>query len=258
MCLIFLSFNDHPQYKLMVVANRDEFYKRSTAAAHYWEDHPNVLGGRDQEAGGTWMGIHRNGRFSLVTNYRDLSHIKPVAPSRGHLVSDFLTGTEDTQAYMQRLEDVKDQYNGFNLIAGTPDELLYSSNYRNGVMKIEPGVYGLSNHLFNTPWPKVKKGLDKMSVLMRESSIDTKRILDAMYDDAVAPDDELPDTGIGLEKERSLSSMFIKMSGYGTRNTTLVTIDRSDKVLFIEQVYDPETFKFSTREFSFQISNSIA
>lgn len=254
MCLIFLAIDNHPEYKLVIAANRDEFYNRKTAPAHFWEDHPEVLGGRDLEAGGTWLGINKIGRISMVTNYRDLKNIKPGAPSRGHLVSDYLLENESPERYMRNVEEKRSVYNGFNLIAGTLDQFFYYSNYQGKVRKIDAGLHGLSNHLLNTSWPKVRVGMEKMTDLLKTTALNPDHILDVMFNDAIAPDEELPDTGIGLEKERLLSSMFIKSPGYGTRSSTVVMVDRSNNLLFKERVYDTDTFGFTSHEFSFKIS----
>lgn len=251
MCLIFLSLHHHPDYKLIIAANRDEFYKRSTAPAAFWNDRPQVLGGRDLEAGGTWMGVTTAGRLSLITNYRDISNIRADAPSRGQLVSDFLEGELDPQRYLAGVEQRGKAYNGFNLLAGSGDELWYLSNYRRGVEKLAPGYYGLSNHLLDTPWPKVVRGKEKLRPLLESEVIDHEGILDALLDEAIAPDHELPDTGVGLERERILSAMFIKSPGYGTRCSTVITIDRSNNVHFVEREYDVNTFTFSQRAFDF-------
>ena len=151
MCLIFLSINQHPTYSLIVAANRDEFYERKTAPADFWKDHPHILGGRDLEAGGTWMAIAKSGKISLITNYRDLKNLKSKAPSRGHLVSDYLIEKTDPKNYLKGIEPNKGQYNGFNLIVGSPKELWYLSNYKSGVEKITSGVHGLSNALMLRP-----------------------------------------------------------------------------------------------------------
>lgn len=252
MCLIVISLNNHPDYKLIVTANRDEFYKRETASAQYWEDHPEVLGGRDLRAGGTWLAMNVNGRIGMVTNYRDLSRVKAEAPSRGHLVSDYVLSTEHPLKYMERVAVKGEQYNGFNLIAGSPDELYYYSNYGEGVTAVPPGLHGISNHLLGTPWPKVKRALQKVDGLLK-NAIDVEGLLDAMYDDVVARDEELPDTGVGLELERELSSMFIKTRGYGSRNTTVITVDRANHVQFVERTYHPVDFSYTTQSFDFHI-----
>lgn len=254
MCLIFFSLRNHPTYKLVVAANRDEFYSRRTAAAEYWPDHPDILAGRDLEAGGTWMGISKSGRISLITNYRDPNNIGPHAPSRGQLVSDFLIGAESPKDYLVRISKDGKRYNGFNLIAGSADDLWYYSNYRDGVSDISSGLHGLSNHLLETPWPKVVRGKKKMEDLLRLPLIHPDQLFDLLYDDAVASDENLPDTGIGLQRERALSSMFIKTPGYGTRCSTVVLIDKRNNAVFSERVFDLTTFAYSERRFEFTIS----
>ena len=172
MCLIYLAWRRHPRYRLVVAANRDEYHARPAAAAHWWEDAPGVLAGRDLEAGGTWMGITRSGRFAAVTNYRD--SVKPapgtgrgatapaVAPSRGTLVGAFLTGGESALAYLDRVAKEGHRYNGFSLLAMDGETLAFASNRARGVTLLEPGVFGLSNHLLDTPWPKVTSGKVEM------------------------------------------------------------------------------------------------
>lgn len=257
MCLIFLSLHQHPNYKLIVAANRDEFYARKTAAAEWWPGHPNLVGGRDLEAVkpdgtcGTWMAMNKNGRIAMVTNFRDIKNIRPDAPSRGHLVTDYLLGDESPEKYLRRLEPSAKNYNGFNLIVGDADGLYYLSNYKEGVGRISTGFHGLSNALLDTPWPKVKEGKEKMSRLFAVKKIEAINLFNGLYDDRVAPDDQLPDTGVGLERERMLSAMFIKSPNYGTRCSTVVTIDQNNKVEFTERVYDLSTFAFTERRFLF-------
>jgi uncharacterized protein with NRDE domain len=253
MCLIFLSLNNHPNYKLIVAANRDEFYARKTAPTHFWEDNPNILGGRDLEASGTWMAMNKIGKISLVTNYRDPAHINPTAPSRGQLVTDFLINKDSPEAYLQKVRTHASEYNGFNLLTGNPGELFYLSNYKSGIQKLESGIYGLSNHLLDTPWPKVEQGKDKFSRAISKSVIEPEVLFEMLYDEKRAEDQLLPDTGIGLERERALSSMFIKTNGYGTRCSTVVLIDRQNNVLYSERTYNVATFEHNTLSFQFQI-----
>lgn len=253
MCLIFLSLHQHPVYKLILAANRDEFYARKTEAAHFWKDHPEIVGGRDLEAMGTWMGMNKNGRISLVTNYRDPLNINPTAPSRGQLVSDYLLSDPSAVEYLKAVEKKGKLYNGFNLLAGTPDALYYYSNYREGIEKIPDGVHGLSNHLLDTSWPKVERGKRKFKDLLSSSLIEPNTLFEFLYDEQRAQDIELPDTGIGLERERALSSMFIKTIGYGTRCSTVVLVDNENHVVYAERVYDTDTFRFTTSEFKFQV-----
>ncbi len=253
MCLIFLSVNNHPRYKLVIAGNRDEFHDRRTAPASFWTDTPDVLGGRDLEAHGTWLGISRSGRLSLLTNFRDPRNINPAAPSRGHLVSDFLVNGLPELEYLRIVARRGKEYNGFNLIAGTPDRLYYYSNYGQGVQRLPDGLHGLSNHLLNTPWPKVERGKKALAGLLKADSILPSELFEFLYDDRVAPDDQLPDTGVGLERERVLSSMFIKSPGYGSRCSTVILIDRNNHVLFSERAYDLSTFAHETRSFEFDI-----
>lgn len=253
MCLIFLSLNAHPDYKLIIAGNRDEFYQRQTSPAHFWDDHPDLLAGRDLEAGGTWMGITKQGKISLVTNYRDLYNLKTDAPSRGHLVTNYLLNGDKPGDYLNTLTETGSVYNGFNLIAGYPDELHYYSNYKDDFEKIPDGMHGLSNHLLNTPWPKVERGLTKFRSIIQGRKLDIPELFDVLYDERLASDDQLPDTGIGLERERMLSPMFIKSPGYGSRSSTIITVDRNNAVLFSERVYDLQTFEYYTQTYEFTL-----
>jgi len=251
MCLIFLSFQNHPTYKLIIAGNRDEFYGRKTASANFWEDHPTILAGRDLEAGGTWMGVTKNGHVSMLTNFRDPRNINPVAPSRGHLVSDYLKETEQPEAYLRALESKGNTYNGFNLIVGNAEQLWYYSNYKSGAEKLSAGFYGISNHLLETPWPKVIRGKKKLEPALRNPRINADEIFEILYDDQRAADSQLPDTGLPLEREQALSSMFIKTVGYGSRCSTVVLIDKDNQVEFSERVYDLRTFEYSTTTYRF-------
>lgn len=253
MCLIFFSLHVHPTYKLIVAGNRDEFYDRKTAPASFWGDYPNVVGGRDLEAGGTWMGVTRSGKLSFITNYRDPQHINPKAPSRGMLVSDYLENDVAADTYMQRIAPNATQYNGFNLVLGTADELYYLSNYGKGVEKISDGFHGLSNHLLETPWPKVVRGKEKLGNVLSGKKINTDHLMDALYDDQLAPDEQLPDTGVGLERERALSAMFIKSPGYGSRCSTVLLVDQSNTLTFSERTYNTSNFEYTTKTFQFTI-----
>lgn len=255
MCLIFIAVQQHPEYKLIVAANRDEFYERKTSAATFWSDHPAVLGGRDLEAGGTWMGMNTDGRISMLTNFRDPAHINPKAPSRGHLVSDFLIDPSTPLAYMSLVEKKAEAYNGFNLVLGTPEELYYFSNYREGIDRLNAGLYGLSNALLDTPWPKVVRGKQKLAPLLTKTDIRTSDLFELLYDDRRADSDQLPNTGIGLDRESALSSMFIKTNNYGSRCSTVVLVDQQNHVQFVERQYDLKTFDYTTREYSFTYSS---
>lgn len=251
MCLIFISIKKHPTYKLILAANRDEFYARKTAAAHFWEDHPQIVGGRDLEASGTWLAMNKAGRISMLTNYRDVANLKSVAPSRGQLVSDYLIKHTPPELYLKKIEPVGQQYNGFNLVVGSVDELWYYSNYRDGVSKLEPGFYGLSNHLLETPWPKVTRGKEKLAPILNQPIIQPDQLFEILLDDQRADDNRLPKTGLPLDRERALSSMFIKTENYGSRCSTVILVDHNNQVHFTERVYNTETFQFTTQSFQF-------
>jgi uncharacterized protein with NRDE domain len=257
MCLIFLSINHHPNYKLIVAGNRDEFYNRRTAAANFWEDHSEILGGRDLEAGGTWLAMTKKGKIGMVTNYRDPLNINPHAPSRGHLVSDFLLTEESPGEYLRAVSKKGKEYNGFNLITGEVDDLWYYSNYKEGIEKLLPGFYGLSNHLLESAWPKILRGKEMMKPVLSHATIDAETLFEILYDDQVAPDQSLPSTGLPLVRERALSSMFIKSEGYGSRCSTVITIDKSDNVFFAERVYDFTTFEYNTNTYRFSIDRNL-
>ena len=256
MCLIFLSLHHHPTYKLIVAANRDEFYSRKTSAAAYWQDYPEIVGGRDLEAHGTWMAMTRSGKISLLTNYRDPKNINPQAPSRGRLVSDYLEKKIPAALYLSEIEKNGKDYNGFNLLTGTVEGLYYFSNYKTGIEKLSPGVYGLSNHVMDTPWPKVQRGKKKFQEIRQKPTIRSNELFEFLYDDQRAADNQLPDTGIGLERERALSSMFIKTPGYGSRCSTVELVDKQNNALFSERVYNLTTFEFSEKTFEFGINPS--
>lgn len=249
MCLILLSHHVYPDYPLVVAANRDEFYGRPTAPAAFWDDAPHVLAGRDLEAGGTWMGVTHSARWAAVTNYRDPSRRKEDAPSRGALVADFLHEAATPAAYLDRLVPEADCYNGFNLLVGTPDDLAYYSNRDGAVRRLDPGLYGLSNHLLDTGWPKVARGRKKLRRILESGDVTADRLLDLLHDTTAPADEKLPDTGIGQAGERLLSPMFIESERYGTRSSTVLIVDRAGHVTFAERRYDghadPETRRFA-------------
>lgn len=255
MCLIFFALKQHPTYKFILAGNRDEFYQRKTAPATFWKDEPSIVAGRDLEAGGTWLGMNKNGRISMVTNYRDLRNVKTSAPSRGHLVSNFLASNEGGESYLRKLQPTASQYNGFNLLVGDADRLWYLSNYREGIEKLDTGIFGLSNHLLDTPWPKVKNGKAMFSNIIANKIIEPEQLFQFLTNEERAADENLPDTGIGIDRERALSSMFIKMQGYGSRCSTVILVDQKNNVTFSERVYDVKTFSSQTNTFTFTIGD---
>lgn len=236
MCLILLAWQAHPEFPLVVAANRDEFFARPTAPAGFWKEAPTLLAGRDLKAGGTWMGYTRHGRFAALTNYRDPGQMRPDAESRGGLVTDFLAGKEPPEAYLERIAGISSRYNGFNLLVGDPRALAWYSNVGGGRRILEPGLYGVSNHLLDTPWPKLtsaKSALAEALVALPEE----RALFDLLRDDGIHPDELLPRTGVSLEWERILSSAFVRAPGYGTRSSTVLLVDRQGRASYDEQTW---------------------
>lgn len=240
MCLILFAHEAHPEYRLVVAANRDEFYERPTAPAGWWEDAPRVLAGRDLRSGGTWLGITPGGRFAAVTNYREMEPAPPGTPSRGHLVGDFLRGEEPPAAYLGALSARAGEYAGFNLLVGDGSSLWYASNRGGGVAGLRAGVYGLSNGLLDTPWPKVERGRAALGEVVAEGGgIDPEALFRILWDAEPAPDPLLPETGVGIERERMLSSPFIASPTYGTRASTVLLVRRDGTAAFVERTVVP-------------------
>lgn len=255
MCLILLALSSHPKYPLIVAANRDEFYARPTADAAFWDDAPHVLAGRDLREGGTWLGVNKRGRFAAVTNYRG-PHSGVAEPvSRGQLVGDYLLGEPETGEYLAQVAGDAQRYRGFNLVAGRGVDLHYFAN-RNSARPtlLENGVHGLSNHLLNTPWPKVELAKSRLRALLTSDTIGTEALLEVLNDQTRPAEDDLPDTGVGLERESQLSPIFIRTDTYGTRSSTVLLIDAQGEVSFTERTYvagrshAQQTFEFRLTE----------
>ncbi len=246
MCLILFALRRHPDYPLIVAANRDEYFQRPTEAANFWQDQPAVLAGRDLQAGGTWLGINRSGQFAAVTNVRNGRETPNRPGSRGALVSDYLTAQQPGQFQPQHGDD---HYNGFNLLTGTPASLLYRSNRGNQALyELPAGVYGLSNGHLNGPWPKVTSGRQQLQQLLnlnwQQLAARQQDLLSLLTDTRRYPLSMLPDTGVSDEMEVMLSSRFIisdsEAINYGTRASTLVLFHRSGRIDFIEHSFDAQ------------------
>jgi uncharacterized protein with NRDE domain len=240
MCLILFAHKADPDYPLIMAANRDEAFARPAAPAAFWDDLPHICAGRDLSKGGTWLGITRAGRIAAVTNYRDPTAPRDAPLSRGALVKDFLAGAAAPEHYLREASARGDQYNGFILIAGDVQRLYWLSNRGPGVEPIAPGVHGLSNHLLNTPWPKIQRAKQSMASLIGvgETGL-ASGLFKVLADRTQAADHELPDTGVGLQREREVSSIFVSGERYGTRASTVVLLHRNGSVLFVERSYGP-------------------
>jgi uncharacterized protein with NRDE domain len=238
MCLILIAWRVHADYPLVVAAKRDEFFARPTAPAAFWKEAPQVLAGRDLEAGGTWMGVTRNGRFAALTNFREPSQNRKGVPSRGGLVTDFLTGDEAPHAYLERIAARGRLCNGYNLLVSDGESLWWSSNIGGAARRLEPGVYGVSNHLLDTPWPKVGAGKTALATAL-DGLPDDEALFALLQDDDIHPDAHLPQTGVPLDWERLLSSAFVKSPGYGTRGSTVLCVGNNGWASFDEQTWLP-------------------
>ena len=254
MCLILMALSSHPRYPLIVLANRDEFYARPTADAAFWDDAPHVLAGCDLREGGTWLGISKSGRFAAVTNVRGPDTVPDAPVSRGQLVGDFLLGNEDTGAYVAAVAARGQRYRGFNLVAGTGVDFHYYANRGDRQPEpVTPGIHALSNHLLNTPWPKVERAKANLGALLAGDRIETNALLDLLLDRTPAAKHELPDTGISREREQQLSPIFVRTAEYGTRSSTLLLIDVDGEVSFTERTFvDGHAQSQRSLEFSLQ------
>lgn len=224
MCTIFLAYKLLPGLPLVLASNRDEYYARPSQSMSFWQDAPHVLAGRDLKAGGTWLGVNHHGRLAAVTNYRQIPETQGITQSRGLLTASFLDQQPPIESFCEELEAKRDHYPGFNLLFGSLNEgLYYFSNRANGHHKLKPGIYGLSNHLIDTPWPKVKNGKALLESWAPTSAAWTQfKLFRLLSDKTIAEDHTLPDTGVGLEWERRLSATFIESKAYGTRYSTVL------------------------------------
>lgn len=236
MCLLLISYQTTPGYRLAVAANRDEFLVRPTAPLGFLDEQRSILGGRDLQGGGTWLGVSAGLRFAALTNYRDPAHNRADAPSRGELVLDFLRGSMPAEEYMQHLAATAQIYNGFNLIVGDDQRLFLLSNRSSGYQQLAPGYYGLSNHLLDTPWPKVVRGKELLRPHLQQR-INVAGVFAALADRHLPEDHQLPDTGVGIAWERLLSTIFIAGDTYGTRSSALLTVSDAHQVIFREKTY---------------------
>jgi len=249
MCTLAFAYKIHPEYPMIFIGNRDEFYERLTEEASVRE---GVLCGIDLEKGGTWTGISVSGRLAFLTNYRDFSLHVEHAMSRGFLVKDFLTGHETPEKYLLDLSKQKSRFNPFNLIVGDINQLYYYSNVNDTILSLDPGLYGLSNSLLNTEWPKVKSIKSALAKIISKPVIEPEALLEILEDQRQAKDEELPNTGIPHELERSLSSILIELEKYGTRHETLILIHHTGRVLFVEKSR-AATGIWEKRQFTFDI-----
>lgn len=243
MCLITFAYKSHPEYSLILLANRDEFYARPSQAMHFWEEHPDILAGKDLEQGGTWLGINQQGKFTAVTNYRDGLKTKENALSRGAITRDFLTSDQDPAGYLKQLLPKQDQFGDYNLLLGDPSGIFYQANREGVIRPLNPGIYGLSNAFLDTPWPKLIKVRSKLEGALGDDQLDSGKLLRIMSDRTPAEISTLPDTHIPFGWEQLLSSCFIQSANYGTRATTLLLQKPNGETTVIEKSFGPKGFE---------------
>ncbi|BAC13007.1 NRDE family protein [Oceanobacillus iheyensis] len=238
MCLITFAIQKHSEYPFILIANRDEFYDRPTAKASFWDDAPAILAGRDLKSKGTWLGITKQGKIAAITNYRNPSLPETGTYSRGKIPVDFLNNEIDASHFLSRLEENKSLYAGYNALFGNYQNLYTYNNIYNSSEQLVSGIHSLSNDKLNTPWPKVVKARGLLQNHLESNQDISNEALFRILQNADKPNDQdLPDTGIGLQLERNLSSMFIDTGNYGTRASTIILIDKNNDATFIERTY---------------------
>lgn len=239
MCLLVAAFDWHPDYRLVLVGHRDEFHARPAAPLAWWSEPADLLAGRDLEAGGTWLGVGRDGRLGVVTNYRGTGALPPGGPSRGSLIPSFLAGRQAAAGFGELLLAQGDRYSAFNLLLLDDEGLTYVASHPSAELRRLPrGLYGLSNDRLDTPWPKVLRSRERVGNLLAGPAWTVAGLFRALKDRTTAPDEALPETGIGLERERLVSAPFIVDPVYGTRCATVVLARHDGTIRVEERRYD--------------------
>ena len=257
MCLVILALRAHPDYPLVVAANRDEFHARPTAATHFSEEHPQLLAGRDLEQGGTWMGITRQGRFAAITNYRDPARTAPAPRSRGELTLDFLAGSDSAADFLAQVARRADDYAGFNLLLGDGNSLWYFTNSvapdERQPRELLAGIYGLSNARLDTPWPKVEAGRERLAQVLAAGP-GHEALASVVNDRALAEPGQLQALDLHGEMDQLLSAQFIVTAPYGTRSTTTLWVDRGGEAHWRELSFDAQGSQTDSTQEQFSIA----
>lgn len=259
MCLLVVGWNAHPDYRLVLAGNRDEFHERPAAALAWWNDGPPILAGRDLKASGTWLGVARDGRYGVVTNFRDFDPPAPAAPSRGELVPRYLRGAARADQYLAQLASLARSYGGFNLLLGGPDALHYYSNRGDGGPRaLEPGIYGLSNHWLDTPWPKLTRTRARFAALLGDGPLAVEELFALLGDRTTVGDADLPHTGLPGDWERAVSAPFVVHEQYGTRCSTVVLVMHNGRTVVQERRFDPRGAQSGVSRFEFTAGDAPA
>jgi uncharacterized protein with NRDE domain len=253
MCLILFSYRTHPSFDLILAANRDEYYERPSEPPAFWAEAPFLLAGRDLVAGGTWLGITKTGKLAAITNFRDPSSMMKTAPSRGRVVIDYLLGDTPPGEYLLQVRNRASDYNGFNLLVGDRESLFWYSNRDGGIHRLVEGVYGISNRLLDTPWPKVVRGKELMTPVLNSEAPSMDELFRILEDNSLPAPELLPSTGVTPEWERILSPIFIRSTSYGTRSSTLILIGKDGHVLFVDRTFNADPNHMEERRFEFDL-----
>lgn len=250
MCLILFAWRAHLRYRLVVAANRDEFHDRPAAAADFWAEEPDLLAGRDLQAGGTWLGVTRSGRFAAVTNYREpLAPEAPLERSRGDLVRDYLAGDAEPMRHAREVQEHGQAYRGFNLLLGTRQALLHVSNRMEAPADVIAGCHGLSNHLLDTEWPKVTAGKARLRRLLDPDRVEAEALLELLADRAAAPGEMPLVPGDGAFRRHLMAHGFIVSPSYGTRSSTVLLVEQGGRMEFVERRFAPDGSATGTSRF---------
>ncbi|WP_340104993.1 NRDE family protein [Rhodohalobacter sp. 8-1] len=237
MCLIVFSYNHHKKYPVILAGNRDEFYGRDARQAHFWDTSPPLLAGKDLRAGGTWLGVNQNGEFGAITNFRDLDNPINGERSRGEIIPEFLTQPGPPKKKLSRIQKNSSAYSGFNLLAGNANQIFYLNNVNRQFQSVKPGIHGISNAFLDTPWPKVEKAKSLFKKVVQSEKINPEEIFQLLQDSESFPLEKLPNTGLSPEMEKAVSPIFIETDDYGTRCSSLLTIDNDGQVQFTERTF---------------------
>lgn len=256
MCLIAFAWQAHPRYRLILAANRDERHDRPAEELHWWDGAPELLAGRDLEAGGTWLGIARNGRFATVTNYRETRLPTSGATSRGGIVTDFALGEMSPGDYASSVDG--ERYAGVNVLVSDGQSLCYVSNRGDGPTTIAPGVYGLSNAALDTPWAKLVRTRDALRSLAESEAVTLESLIDLLADRSVADVPEIESDGLPRELARAITAPFIVSPEYGTRSTTVLTWSHDNEVRISESRFDAEGEATGESLFEFETDQPAA
>jgi uncharacterized protein with NRDE domain len=237
MCLVILAWQQHPDLPLIVAGNRDEFHKRPTKEIHWWPDKPDIVGGRDLQAAGTWLALSRNGRFATVTNYRDAEPPAPKLRSRGHLVTGFLESPDEPLEYLRSIDGAA--YAGFNLLVSDGETLAWKSNRGENARVLAPGIYGLSNALLDSLWHKVVRGKAALQQLISANNVNATMLFRILADRSKAPVGEVEADRLPFTVAHAISAPFIVLPDYGTRSSSVVLCDSAGNWRLQERRFDP-------------------